>query len=148
MKKSTLLVIGIVALLIIGGVLVWLIARQTSAPSTVTPQTGSASQSSPAHNQNMATTPPQSGEVNVTMQDLAFTPTTITIKKGTKVTWTNNDSVRHNVVADATNAAGLPTENDLFGKNGTYSFTFNSVGTVKYHCTAHPFMTGTVEVVD
>ncbi|HVI69576.1 MAG TPA: plastocyanin/azurin family copper-binding protein [Magnetospirillaceae bacterium] len=87
-------------------------------------------------------------EVTVHMQNTRFSPATLTIKKGTKVTWVNDDFVQHNVVADeANNSGGLPTQNPVFGKGGSYSFTFDSVGTFPYHCTPHASqMTGTIVV--
>lgn len=91
---------------------------------------------------------PQS-EVTVNIKNSSFTPPTITIKKGGTVTWVNDDTIRHNVIAkEAGNAAGLPTHNELFGKGGTYKFTFNETGTFDYLCEPHPFMTGTVKVIE
>lgn len=146
MKKNGL-IIGLVILVLIGAGIVWLIVNKTSSPSTHNNSSNNTSGTNSTD--NSATQTVQSGNVAVAMQDEAFSPQSIKIKKGTKVTWTNNDSMQHNVVADdASNAAGLPTDNELFGKGGTYSFTFNTTGTFSYHCTVHPFMTGSVEVVD
>ncbi len=46
-----------------------------------------------------ATTPPASGGNSVTIANFAFSPQSLTVKAGTKVTWTNNDSVTHTVTA-------------------------------------------------
>jgi plastocyanin len=139
MKKSGL-VVGLLALVILGAGIIWLIVNKSATPAN---NNSSSNTSSSSSDQT------QSGTVAVVMQNKAFSPQHIKVKKGTKVTWTNNDSVRHNVVADdASNAAGLPTDNTLLGKGESYSFTFNTVGTFAYHCVPHPFMTGTVEVVE
>ena len=135
---------GIIAALIIivvgGGGLTWFLFN--SAQRTTPPE---------SPNGNAATTPPanepQSGEVVVRMQNTKFTPQDLRITKGTKVTWVNDDSAQHNVVASEEDVpGGLPTQNALFGKGGSYSFTFDTVGIFTYHCTPHPFMTGTITV--
>ena len=58
-----------------------------------------------------------------------------------QIKWTNAQKVRHTVVADqgAFASAGLDADQ-------SYSFTFNAPGTYNYHCSIHPFMTGTVTV--
>jgi plastocyanin len=140
MKKSTLTIIVAALVLIVGGGIVWAMLANNGAkapsPSTsvqadVTDFTGKT-------------------EVAVAMHDLSFSPTRIKIKKGTTVTWTNQDTVAHNVVAsDPNNTGGLATTAATFGRGGTFSFTFKSVGTFDYLCTPHKqFMRGSVQVVE
>ncbi len=137
MKKAIILVLAIVVL---GGGVWWFMSQQQPASKVPAGDEPTATQSQDNT---------QSGEVTVTMKNTAFSPQSIKIKKGTKVTWVNQDSVQHNVVAaDADVSGGLPTTNALLSKDGSYSFTFNQTGTFDYHCTPHPFMTGTVEVVE
>lgn len=70
-----------------------------------------------------------------------FTPKTITVKKGTKVVWTNGTDVEHNVTVKK----GVKIDKDIEdGKKA--SFTFTKKGTFQYHCEYHPYMTGTVVV--
>jgi plastocyanin len=77
----------------------------------------------------------------VTIQNMAFSPSTLNVKVGTTVTWINKDSTTHNVVSDS----GLFESGDL--TNGmSYNYTFNKVGSYPYHCSIHPSMTGTVVV--
>jgi plastocyanin len=83
----------------------------------------------------------KTGSVNIAMKNIAFSPRSATVKVGQKVTWTNKDSVDHNVVAG--NGA-FKSQN--FGQNGTYSFTPKKAGTITYRCTLHPGMTGTLTV--
>lgn len=73
-----------------------------------------------------------------------FTPANIIIKKGSTVIWTNKDDSPHTVTA--TNANG-PHSPEL-QKNSSYSDTFTTVGTYEYHCTIHPSMKGSVQVVE
>jgi plastocyanin len=79
----------------------------------------------------------------VTISNFAFAPTTITVHKGTTVTWTNEDSVAHTVTGDN----GGPSSGDL-GQGVTYSYTFNTVGSFPYHCAIHTYMKGTVVVIN
>jgi len=78
-------------------------------------------------------------EITVNMQGLKFDTDHLIVSKGTKVTWTNKDSVDHFVNTDPhpTHNAYLPL-NSLDIKPGqTYSFTFNDTGEIAYHCSAH-----------
>jgi plastocyanin len=72
----------------------------------------------------------------------AFSPQTITVRAGTRVFWMNQDMVDHTVTSDV---AGI-FDNQLIA-GGTTSITFSVPGTYNYHCTPHPFMTGTVIVI-
>jgi plastocyanin len=78
----------------------------------------------------------------VTMKDIKFNPGTVTIKPGGKVTWTNDDSVGHDVTADSFES-GSPGGID---GGSTYSHIFKKAGTYKYVCSVHPGMEGTVKV--
>lgn len=132
----------VLVLLVLVGLGAWLVSSRSNNNSTSSPSNNSANTQSPAKSQPQ-TAPETTNQVSI--QNFAFSPMTITVKKGTKVTWTNNDSVKHTA-----------TEND--GKNGpsapeldpgkSYSFTFNEVGTFHYHCAIHPDMTGTVTVTE
>lgn len=82
------------------------------------------------------------GAVTIKMQNIAFDPKAVTVKVGQKVTWTNEDSVDHNV----TSQSGETIKSDNFGKGGTFSFTPKKAGTIKYVCTIHPGMTATLTV--
>ncbi len=81
--------------------------------------------------------------VSVTIQGFAFSPATVTVKKGTTVVWTNNDSVGHTV----TGGERGPTSR-LLGQGETYSFTFDTSGTFGYQCSPHPSMRGSVIVTE
>ena len=75
----------------------------------------------------------------VNIQNFAFSPATLTIKKGTAVTWTNNDSAPHQIKSITFNSGQL-------SKGQTFSFTFNDAGTFDYSCAIHPSMTGKIIV--
>ena len=87
------------------------------------------------------------GEVNaggpqVIMKDIKFNPTSLKAKAGQTVTWTNDDSVGHDVTADGFNSGGAG--NIEPGK--TFTHKFAKAGTYKYVCSVHPGMEGTVKV--
>jgi plastocyanin len=84
-----------------------------------------------------------SEQAAVTIDDFAFGPGTITVKRGATVTWTNKDDDAHTVVSAADpklwKSGALDTDDH-------FSFTFNDPGTYKYICSVHPRMQGTVIV--
>lgn len=77
----------------------------------------------------------------VVMKDYAFSPSSITVKAGTIVTFVNQDPVAHSVVADD---GTFSTQ--LLEQDAEEQVTFDTPGTYTYHCEPHPNMTGTVVV--
>ena len=82
------------------------------------------------------------GGVTIKMQNIQFSPKDTTVKVGDKVTWTNDDNTDHNVTAES----GADFKSKDFGNGATFSFTADKAGTIKYVCTIHPGMTGTLNV--
>ena len=60
-----------------------------------------------------------------------FTPPSMTVPKGCKVTWTNNTSKDHTTTSDSA-IWDIPLP-----PSGTYTHTFNTAGTFAYHCAVH-----------
>ena len=135
MKKSNIIAIIVVLIVIVGGV----IAVSSSKPKTVDRASMSPSSS--------ATTEKSADPNTVLISNYIFSPTSLKVKKGTRVTWTNHDVAKHTITVDSGQPAGGP-DSQLFGKNESFSFTFDSVGTYKYHCSPHPYMHGVVEVTE
>jgi plastocyanin len=82
------------------------------------------------------------GGASVTMKDIKFNPALVRIKSGQTVTWTNDDTVGHDVTADSFksgSAGGI-------GGGQTFKHTFTKPGTFTYVCTVHPGMKGAVVV--
>ena len=99
----------------------------------------------PAASTPAETTPAPAADgspVAIGMMGLAFGPKDVTVKKGTKITWTNEEDIPHNVVAED----GADFQSDTFGKGKTFSFTPKADGTINYVCTIHPGMEGTITV--
>ena len=110
---------------------------------TATPQAQAAS--SAAQAPASAATPLPVKEVKVEAMDDYFQPEKITITVGTKVTWVNVGTKKHNVTYD-----------DLFDQDfnpgETFSYTFDKAGVYQYYCVQHALsetegMVGTITVV-
>jgi plastocyanin len=82
------------------------------------------------------------GAAEVSMEGIAFEPGEVTVSAGDTVTWTNNDSVAHDVTADDF-SSGDPGG---MGVGDTFERTFDEAGTFDYVCTVHPGMEGSVVV--
>jgi plastocyanin len=82
------------------------------------------------------------GGPQVSMKDIKFNPETLKIKAGQTVTWTNDDSVGHDVTGDDFKS-GDPGGID---GGGTFEHTFKKAGTFDYVCSVHPGMEGKIEV--
>ncbi len=79
--------------------------------------------------------------VNVEIRNFAFSPQSLQTKAGTKIVWTNKDSVGHTVTSD-NGVFG----SGLLGQGQSFEFVFAQEGTFSYHCTPHPNMVATVVV--
>jgi plastocyanin len=79
----------------------------------------------------------------ITIRDYSFHPAVLTIAKGTRVVWINQDDDAHIVESKdgpvTFQSPGLDT-----GRK--YGFTFRRPGTYHYICSVHPYMHGTVVV--
>lgn len=77
----------------------------------------------------------------VSIDNFAFAPETLTVHAGDTVTWTNRDEEPHTVAASdgSFHSPGL-------GTGATFSRTFATPGTFDYVCSIHPMMHGSVVV--
>jgi plastocyanin len=139
MNKALVTVI-IVILLIVGGVVA--LTHKSSYNTNNTPSTNGYSQNSSNNSATSNSQTPAAGSVEI--KNMMFTPSQITVQKGAKVTWTNNDTTTHTVVDDLSNVGG-PASGDI-APGSTYSFTFTKTGSFQYHCKIHPSMRGTIVV--
>lgn len=83
-----------------------------------------------------------SDKVEVIIDELAFLPPFIHIKKGTTVTWVNRDKVEHTIAFHNRNNPTQVTESDVLKTGDEYFYTFNEEGVFDYICGIHPFMHG------
>jgi plastocyanin len=153
----------VAVLVLIGGGLWWYTSQQAGAPGTditVTPGTDTAATSTPGGTEASSTG--QSAVVTVVYGQGGFVPATVTIKKGQSVTWVNQSggqmwvaSAQHptHTAYDGTALAEhcATTTGDAFDqcKAGmTFGFTFDKVGTWRYHNHAQASHFGSVVVTE
>jgi plastocyanin len=114
------IVIIVVAVLAVGG---YLIYRNSYNKST------SSSSSSTSVSTN-----------SVNINNFAFDPSNITVTAGSKITFTNKDSVTHTVTADNGKF------NQQVNAGATTTITISDPGTYGFHCSIHSSMKGTIIV--
>jgi len=85
----------------------------------------------------------EKAEVDIAIRDFSFEPDSITIKAGTKVIWTNEDSVLHTVTSED----GI-FDSGTLSKGETFSYIFEEAGIYKYTCSIHPSMKGEIIVTE
>lgn len=78
----------------------------------------------------------------VSIKSYNFNPTTVNIRVGETITWTNEDSAPHTIVSDS----GKEISSSSLSNGQTYSHTFSTAGTYDYHCSIHPSMKATIIV--
>ncbi len=83
----------------------------------------------------------------VIIDNLMFQQKEITVKKGTMVTWKNEDTAKHNVIFDDT-SLGEVEGGKLISQGEELKFTFDKAGEFNYTCDPHPFMKAKVIVTE
>ncbi len=101
--------------------------------------TGCYGQTVPPATSNSTGTITGASVASVEISGFAFTPATLTIAKGTTVTWTQKDAAPHAVT-------GGTFDSGTLNAGQTYSHTFNEIGSFNYHCNFHQSMTGKITV--
>lgn len=145
MKKALITLVVVVAAFIA----IWKIwpdgnktAEQINTPTTSPSVSASSSPTPKVSISPSASVQPGKGSVSVLIDNFAFSPSSLVVRKGTTVTWTNNDTVPHIIRGDK----GVPVSSSL-APGQSYSFTFNTVGTFAYHSSLYPATKGVIEVV-
>jgi plastocyanin len=88
----------------------------------------------------------------VTIKDFAFTPQTITIKRGEIVRWENLEpqinerDISHRVVFTDPTGNIIKYDSSVLSPGQSWSQKFTDAGTYSYHCKIYSQMTGTVIV--
>jgi plastocyanin len=78
----------------------------------------------------------------IVIKDFHFTPQTLTVKSGEKITWINRDEEPHLVVSvEKQFKKSPPLDTDQ-----EFTVTAGAPGTYTYFCSVHPKMTGTIVV--
>jgi plastocyanin len=81
--------------------------------------------------------------IAVEIMNYKFSPATLTISAGTKVTWTNMDTAPHTVTVDS---GPVKFSSPTLQKGDSFTYTFTTPGTYTYYCAVHPDMTAKVIV--
>jgi plastocyanin len=131
MRRQRLLTVSLVCLALAAAVALAGCATSTPTPAPPAGGTGGAAGGATG----------AAGGKAVTMSGFAFNPAELEVKVGTAVTWTNEDSAAHTVVADD----GSFKSGDI-AQGQSFSFTFTKAGTFQYKCTVHPSMVGQIIV--
>ena len=96
----------------------------------------------PAVEHTIAAGPPTAGvKSEVKIDNFSFAPSTLTVKAGTEITWTNGDDIPHTVVTD-----DRTFKSKVLDTDEKFTFTATKPGTYSYFCSIHPKMTGKVVV--
>ena len=78
----------------------------------------------------------------IEIKDFNFSPKTLTVKSGEKITWINRDEEPHTVVSvEKQFKKSPPLDTDQ-----EFTITASAPGTYSYFCSVHPKMTGTIVV--
>ena len=77
----------------------------------------------------------------VKIANFTFNQAVVTVKRGTTVTWTNDDDIPHTVTAN-----DKSFKSKVLDSGQSFSFTFAKAGEFGYFCSLHPHMTGKVIV--
>lgn len=105
---------------------------------------GCTSGQSPATTLSATTPAPATGAASILIKNFVFSPETLTVRTGTTVTWTNQDTAPHQIASDA--GAPVAFSSGPLSTGATYQFTFTSPGTYPYHCSIHPTMKAAIMV--
>lgn len=132
MKKSLIvsIIVAVISIVII-------VAGCTSSTNPTTTSTDNSVGATAAKTDRA-----NSNAVSVNIDNFAYQPSELTVKKGTTVTWINSDSVIHTV----TSTNGRFTSSGDLGKDASHQAQFNAAGTYDYYCIPHPFMKGKIIV--
>jgi plastocyanin len=90
----------------------------------------------------LATNTPDSAVNQVDVSDYQFSPSTLTVKVGTTVTW-KGVSGAHTVTSD--DSAPMRFDQSI-AEGGVVTVTFTQAGIYEYHCSVHKSMRGKIIV--
>lgn len=83
------------------------------------------------------------GVTKIAISNFAYSPASVTVKLGTVVVFTNEESVEHT----ATSNTEGQFESGTLEEGQSVRLKMTKVGTFSYHCSFHAFMHGTIKVV-
>lgn len=147
-SKAVLIVIIVVVIIAVAGVAALIFANPTKAPTTTQNQETSSNSDTDA---NSSGTTDETGETaTITFTNDGFTPSTLTVKKGTKVTVVNNssDDVQFSSDDHPTHREDPEINMETLQPGESGSFTVSTVGTHGFHDHIDDSKTGTLVVTE
>jgi plastocyanin len=78
---------------------------------------------------------------SVTIENMQFSPATLTVHRGDRIVWVNKDLFPHTVTA--TNKV---FDSGAIAAGGSWTYVANKVGEFPYGCIFHPTMQGSLTV--
>jgi plastocyanin len=88
---------------------------------------------------------PQGGQLPtnyVLINEGAFSPNSLTIATGSSITFANNTDSQHSIVSDDSTTILTGT----IQPHTSLYFSKDTVGTIRYHCGAHPLVKGVIYI--
>lgn len=131
-SKNILIVLGVLVILGLG----YYFLKMRGSYKTVT--TVSTPTSTPS-----VSGQPTVGGSKIVIQNFKYSPSTLTVKAGDTITFTNMDSVPHSIVSD--DGKSFSTGELTQGQSTTFTAPAKA-GTYPFHCSVHPTITGTIVV--
>jgi amicyanin len=153
MAKKISIIVLVLAVLV-GGIYAFMVRSDSNSASTQEPigsssvdiEDSTEAEMTQQQQSNAGNTYTANAPTSIEIKDFAYSPANVTVKKGTTVTWTNQDSMRHDVNPD--DSTEEFKKSSLLAKGESYTVTFNTVGTYSYYCSPHPYMKGTITVIE
>ncbi len=149
-SKAILIVIAVIVVLAVAGVAVMIFANQSQAPTTTqNEETGSNSETD-ANNTGADANTNTVESATITFTNNGFSPATLTVKKGTKVTVVNNssDEVQFSSDDHPTHREDPEINMETLAPGESGSFTVTTVGTHGFHDHIDDSKTGTLVVTE
>ncbi len=87
-----------------------------------------------------AASSPATAAHDVVIDNFRFTPATLVVPAGARVTWINRDDAPHRVVSTDKKFASSP----VLDTGDRYSLSLSNKGTYDYFCSLHPMMVGKI----
>lgn len=164
-NKTLWAVIGVIAVILIAGYLIWVKGASQKTANTPSPNSAPVNStppvkeySTPADKSPEANTAPSNNqspaasaqrEITVSGSEFSFNPSAITVKPGEKIklTFKNTGAAPHNL---AIQGLGVSTKTVSAGQTDSVEFTAPQSGTLNFFCTVDSHsekgMTGTIKV--
>ncbi|MBI2086052.1 cupredoxin domain-containing protein [Candidatus Daviesbacteria bacterium] len=141
------IIIGIIVIALVVGIVFIVSSNKGYTPSSPTLTTTPQATIEPTSQATVSSQIIQE-QNTITLDSSGFSPNSLTVKAGDKVTWVNKSGADASVNSSPhpTHTDYLPLNLDAFPDNGTLSLTFDKSGTYKYHNHLNPSQFGTIVV--